>query len=122
MAADIILSVAYGIQIQPENDPYVDLAERVLKILERAATPGSYLVDTIPALKYVPEWFPGAGFQRQAKEWRKSVTAMPEVTFDFVKKAMARVLICYTNNNTYYNIYRLKGMLLRQLRHDICTK
>ncbi len=33
-----------------------------------AARPGQYLVDFIPILKYVPEWFPGAGFKRTARE------------------------------------------------------
>jgi len=27
---------------------------------------GAFLVDIIPILKYVPEWFPGAKFQKKA--------------------------------------------------------
>ncbi|CUA71441.1 O-methylsterigmatocystin oxidoreductase [Rhizoctonia solani] len=29
------------------------------------------MVNTIPALRYVPEWFPGAGWKRDALKWRK---------------------------------------------------
>ena len=37
----------------------------------QATAPGAFLVDMIPILKYVPEFVPGAGFQKQARIWRK---------------------------------------------------
>nr|BAL05181.1 cytochrome P450 [Phanerodontia chrysosporium] len=40
-----------------------------------------YLVDLIPILKYVPEWFPGAGFKRQARIWKKEVTNIADAPF-----------------------------------------
>ena len=36
----------------------------------RLGVPGAYLVETLPALRYLPSWFPGAGFQREAAEIR----------------------------------------------------
>lgn len=39
-------------------------------------------------VKHVPIWFPGAAFKRQAMEWRRSTTAMVEVPFKAVKKAI----------------------------------
>ncbi|THU97366.1 cytochrome P450, partial [Dendrothele bispora CBS 962.96] len=33
------------------------------------------LVNQIPALKYIPDWFPGARFKRQAKQWRECAEA-----------------------------------------------
>jgi hypothetical protein len=38
----------------------------------------------------VPEFFPGASFKKQAREWFKVVDAMPHVPYDFVKKARVR--------------------------------
>lgn len=35
------------------------------------AIPGKFLVDVLPWLKYVPEWVPGASFQRLAREWKE---------------------------------------------------
>ncbi|KAK1227701.1 hypothetical protein PQX77_009289 [Marasmius sp. AFHP31] len=64
-AAKIILSIAYGIEVLPENDPYVALAEEGVRILGTAQRPGAYLVESIPLLKYVPEWFPGAAWKRR---------------------------------------------------------
>ena len=48
MAGEIILSVAYGIDVLPEGDPYVEQAEKVLQALEIGSTQEAALFDTIP--------------------------------------------------------------------------
>ncbi|KAH8118942.1 cytochrome P450 [Phellopilus nigrolimitatus] len=60
--------LTYHFKARPENDPYITLAEQGMERMVEAATPGAFLVEIIPWLKYVPAWFPGAGFQRAAKE------------------------------------------------------
>ena len=65
------LSMTYGIPIQETNDPFVNLAETAIKSVSTAASTGLFLVDIIPILKYVPEFVPGAGFQKKARIWRK---------------------------------------------------
>ncbi|KAJ6475954.1 cytochrome P450 [Mycena vitilis] len=89
MAAMVILSTVYGIDILPEDDPYVDISERALTAMAAAGNSGSFLVDYFPFLKYVPEFFPGAGFKKQAREWAEAVDAMPVVPYEFVKKSRA---------------------------------
>ncbi|KAJ2922480.1 hypothetical protein H1R20_g14608, partial [Candolleomyces eurysporus] len=81
LTAETILSVAYGIQIQQENDPYIKISEDANQGAIIAAVPGRFLVDTIPILKYVPAWFPGASFQRKAREWYKMTRKMVEVPY-----------------------------------------
>jgi hypothetical protein len=39
-------------------------------------------------VKHVPEWFPGAGFKRKARIWRKSLTDMNVVPFEAAKLAL----------------------------------
>ncbi|KAF5345745.1 hypothetical protein D9758_011875 [Tetrapyrgos nigripes] len=90
MAGTTILSMAYSIDAQAENDPYVKIAEESLHAMACTANAGSYLVDQIPILKHVPNWFPGSGFKAQAKQWNKVVSAMPVITFDSVKQAMTK--------------------------------
>ena len=41
-------------------------------------------------MKYIPSWFPGALFKRQAKEWRKLSEAMLQKPFEMVKQKMVR--------------------------------
>lgn len=42
------MDIAYGIKILPQNDPYVDAAEKAMASANAAATPGKYLVDFVP--------------------------------------------------------------------------
>ncbi|KAJ7723509.1 cytochrome P450 [Mycena maculata] len=87
-AGEIIMSIAYGIDVLPANDPYVALANEAVHTLSNAGVPGKYLVDSLPILKYVPAWFPGAGFKRDAIAWRKLARAMRDVPFAETKRQM----------------------------------
>jgi hypothetical protein len=92
MSGQTILSAAYGANVQAEDDPLVQLAERTLDAISLAGRVGYYAVDSIPLLKYVPKWFPGARFQRDAEVFRKDILAMREVPFDMVKKSLVRYI------------------------------
>lgn len=70
MVGGITLSLAYGITIQPKNDPFIELAEHAITGLAESATPGLFMVDALSPLKYIPESVPGAGFQTKARKWR----------------------------------------------------
>ncbi|KAJ7101265.1 cytochrome P450 [Mycena belliarum] len=85
-AAEVIMSVAYGIEVKPKDDPYVLLAHKALRTFSAAGVPGKYLVDSLPWLKHLPAWLPGAGFKRQAREWRKLSQAMRDVPFAETKR------------------------------------
>lgn len=100
-----IVAIGYGIEVQDENDPWIATAEHAAAAVIATLNPGSYLVDLLPfcalhpdcekfvlihlyIVKYVPEWFPGADFQRQARIWRKSVMAARNEPYDVVKGQM----------------------------------
>ncbi|KXN84170.1 O-methylsterigmatocystin oxidoreductase [Leucoagaricus sp. SymC.cos] len=65
------ISVTYGLPAQRQRDPQIIAAEESLAAGGASSAPGRYLVNIIPQLKYVPEWFPGAQFKREAKKYRK---------------------------------------------------
>ncbi|KAJ6527992.1 cytochrome P450 [Mycena vulgaris] len=89
MAAALILDVTYGIHVLSSNDPYIDIAEKAMHGFGVASIPGRFLVNTIPVLKYVPTWFPGADFKRKAKEWRKATRDLWDLPFAETKRDMA---------------------------------
>ncbi|XP_006463801.1 hypothetical protein AGABI2DRAFT_208721 [Agaricus bisporus var. bisporus H97] len=66
----LLIQLAYGMDTMPANDPWIQLAEQAMLASASAAVPGKWLVDIFPSLKHVPEWFPGAGFKTQAREWK----------------------------------------------------
>ncbi|KAJ6576166.1 cytochrome P450, partial [Mycena vulgaris] len=87
-ASDIVMSVAYRIDVLPVGDPYTALAYAAGPTLAKAGVPGKYLVNSLPILKYVPSWLPGAGFKRKAKEWRKLTRAMADVPLAETRRQM----------------------------------
>jgi hypothetical protein len=54
MAGQIILSVAYGIDVRPEGDPYVAGGENVLRALQIGSTHDAAIFDTIPWCNTLP--------------------------------------------------------------------
>ena len=80
--------MTYGINVQPHNDPYIKIAEEAVKALSELLNAGVFLVDIVPILKYVPEWFPGAKFQRKAAIMRKHAANIRNITFAATEKLM----------------------------------
>ncbi|KAJ7204583.1 cytochrome P450 [Mycena rebaudengoi] len=86
MNGALIMSIAYGIDTLPSNDPYMETAEVAIDAITQAGIPGRYLVDMIPILKYVPAWFIGAGFKRHARESKKLTVKMVQLPFQAAKR------------------------------------
>ena len=63
------LSIAYGLPIKEKNDPHIEIAKKALSTFNEAAVPNNFLVNVIPVLRFVPDYFPGAGFKAKAKYW-----------------------------------------------------
>ncbi|KAG1869504.1 cytochrome P450 [Suillus subluteus] len=98
-AGAIILRISHGYEVKENNDPFIDLAERAVDQFSQCTAPGAFMVDIMPfcndykilnfALANVPEWFPGAGFKRLAREWSKTREDMVVTPYKFVKDQMA---------------------------------
>ena len=64
------------------------MAEEAIRAIAELLIPGAFLVDIIPVLKYVPEWFPGAKFQSKAAVMRKHAAIMRNTTFAATEELM----------------------------------
>jgi len=90
-AGSVILRIAYGYNAEThKNDPLIDLAGEAMDQFGQAAVPGAWLVDVMPFLRYLPDWFPGTGFKRTAKEWGRIVFEVKERPYALVKQQMAQ--------------------------------
>ncbi|KAL4266704.1 cytochrome P450 family protein [Pleurotus pulmonarius] len=85
-SAAIIMEICYGHHVAENGDEYVALADEALAAVNQSSIFGSYMVDYLPWLKYVPSWMPGAGFKKQAKEWRGLAEKMLNSPFDMVNR------------------------------------
>ncbi|KAJ6570089.1 cytochrome P450 [Mycena vulgaris] len=83
-----IMSIAFGLDVKPSDDPYLEAAQVAVRAMSMAGVPGRFWVDIIPALKYIPSWFPGAAFKRKAEEWNKLVKRMVDRPFADAKRAV----------------------------------
>ncbi|KAJ7485440.1 cytochrome P450 [Mycena latifolia] len=91
MASGIVLETTFGLQVQPSGqpDPFIAAAKQAVYAMTETGLFGTYLVDFLPVLKYIPAWFPFATFQRKANEWRKSSDIAAHVPFGILKNKMA---------------------------------
>jgi hypothetical protein len=80
--------MTYSINVRPYNDPYIKIAEEAVGAIAELMIPGAFLVDIIPILKYVPEWFPGAKFQSKAAILRKHAASIRNITFAATQELM----------------------------------
>ncbi|ETW79565.1 cytochrome P450 monooxygenase 37 [Heterobasidion irregulare TC 32-1] len=84
--ARIIMQRVYGYTFEDAmKDPFVLVNKAASETTSTATVPGTFLVDTFPILKYVPEWMPGAGFKKIAREWRILQEAVVNRPFDMVR-------------------------------------
>lgn len=90
LAGATTLAIAYGIEIQDVEDPYLAVAEEALTGLAASASPGMFLVDSFPILKYVPSWMPGAEFRKNANGWKARAKEMFELPFVATQQEIVR--------------------------------
>ncbi|KAJ7636944.1 cytochrome P450 [Roridomyces roridus] len=85
--SSLILALTYG---YPSNtgDPLglIKITEDAMHGFAVASEPGKWWVDSVPALKYIPSWFPGGSFQRAAQAMRADLNKLFEIPYQFVKK------------------------------------
>lgn len=108
------MDVTYGVEVSPSNDRYIQVAEEAMGLLSQAEMPGAFLVDVIHpckcriwfdlqhlphnvVVKYVPGWFPGAGFKKMAALSRQLTQELLDRPFGAVKKAMVKQSQSFSN-------------------------
>ncbi|KAF9223381.1 CyP450 monooxygenase [Gyrodon lividus] len=87
--ASTIMTVVYGYEIAARNDLFASIADRASEMLTNSFFPGAALVNTCPVLQHLPEWFPGAGFKKFARECKKLTRELRDKPYNFVQKQMA---------------------------------
>ncbi|KAJ8506903.1 hypothetical protein ONZ45_g10644 [Pleurotus djamor] len=88
--ACIIVEVAYGINVAPNDDPLLAQLDHTLHHMGLAGIYGTFLVDYLPLLKRVPKWFPGAQFQIQAEHSRNDIREMRDMPYKRTLDAISK--------------------------------
>ncbi|KAG8719499.1 hypothetical protein FRC08_002681 [Ceratobasidium sp. 394] len=89
LTAANVLATAYGYEPAYPFDGLVKIVETALSRLCEAGVAGNFYVNTIPWLKFVPSWFPGAGWKRKANAWRAERDRMIHEPYEWTRSQMA---------------------------------
>ena len=98
-----VMDVVYGIEIEDESNKYVSIVQNGARIFSEVVAPGRFLVELFPALAYVPTWFPGAKFKRDAAQWREDIMALREVPY----AASLEAIVCFPSRRRWEKSSRL---------------
>ena len=78
-------------KIAEQDDPYITLGTKTMDGFVECSVPGTFLVDMLPALKYVPDWFPGTGWKKVAEYYRQMSVDAKKAPWDNVLEKMVRL-------------------------------
>ncbi|RDB26980.1 O-methylsterigmatocystin oxidoreductase [Hypsizygus marmoreus] len=76
-----LLQFTYGHKVESDDDELVPLSEEVMNITGKLVSPNRYVVDVFPILNSLPEWFPGTGFKRVAREYKDTIDRLMGTPF-----------------------------------------
>ncbi|KIO29656.1 hypothetical protein M407DRAFT_70208 [Tulasnella calospora MUT 4182] len=103
LIGETISELTYG-SLEDENGvDYVTKHDEFAEYAKLAAA--GYVVDLFPArasvvLPFIPSWFPGAKFKRDAKEWREHLTSLRNMMHNGIQSRMStgQGSRCYITN------------------------
>ena len=85
------MRVTYGIEIDDELETdYLAMAEEAMSSFSSVFAPGKYLVETFPALRFLPAWMPGGGFKNDCAEFKQLADRLLNAPWDATMEAMVR--------------------------------
>ncbi|TFL05254.1 cytochrome P450 [Pterulicium gracile] len=82
----IILRLVYGSESEADNNEYIHTVDENFRLLNEDYKWGNvWLVDVLPALKYLPSWLPGLSFHNTGKRFRSVIDDMVNKPFNRLK-------------------------------------
>ncbi|EKM54589.1 uncharacterized protein PHACADRAFT_146690 [Phanerochaete carnosa HHB-10118-sp] len=87
-SAAVIMEITYGHKVTSDDDPYINIAEGMARILTEAGHTLS-IIDFFPWLRYLPSWFPGNWFGPLAENAAPFIKHMRNMPFEQVRQQMA---------------------------------
>ncbi|KAI0731821.1 cytochrome P450 [Fomitopsis betulina] len=100
LAAGVTMLHTYGHEVVSVEDPWVRVAEKGVLTIEAAGAVGAHIVDFIPWLRHIPDWFPAARIKALPPGTRENLQNFVNKPFEHVKKEMAAgtAIKCYVTD------------------------
>ncbi|EUC65968.1 cytochrome P450 family protein, partial [Rhizoctonia solani AG-3 Rhs1AP] len=81
-----LLYSTYGYLPTSPDDDWIARASAATDHIAQAAQPTKFIVNFIPALKYLPGWFPGMGWKQTLKNWREHKEYTTAAPYNWTKE------------------------------------
>ncbi|KAF6748927.1 cytochrome P450 [Ephemerocybe angulata] len=88
-ACAIILKVAYGYPMGGYEDEFVRIIDAGFAATVELQAPGRFYVEFLPWLRFIPSWFPGAGFKRYGLQMRDELRLVDQKPFTWAQEQIA---------------------------------
>ncbi|KAG1813916.1 cytochrome P450 [Suillus subaureus] len=85
-SAAVVLYLAYGWKVTQNDDYFIGILKEGSEISAMLSQPGRWLVEAIPSLRFLPSWFPGAGFKRVAFDLGQKLRRVDTIPFKWSKQ------------------------------------
>ncbi|KAF8992778.1 cytochrome P450 [Cyathus striatus] len=87
-SASTALLFSYGYKVEREDDELLALVQTAMDEFSELTMSGAYLVDIIPIFRYIPTWFPGAGWKRKVPIYKEDLNKMLDIPFEWSKQQL----------------------------------
>ncbi|CUA71919.1 O-methylsterigmatocystin oxidoreductase [Rhizoctonia solani] len=81
-----LLYSTYGYLPTSPDDDWIIGASAATDHIAQAAQPTKFIVNFIPVLKYLPNWFPGTGWKRTLSNWRQHKEHTTAAPYNWTKE------------------------------------
>ncbi|CAE6541012.1 unnamed protein product [Rhizoctonia solani] len=82
----LFLQSVYGYELKSSDDPFFTDIITLNAILSHASLPTAFMVNSLPWLESVPDWMPGAGWKKTAREWREKKDRAMSNVYNWAKQ------------------------------------
>ena len=79
----------YGYPVKEGDDDFVNIVDKAIANFTLATSPGTFMMDILPVLAYLPRWFPGLRrYWRTMATWKVETFRMVDEPYEYVKHQM----------------------------------
>lgn len=86
----IVMRVGFGVEIQDDNDPYIQMAIDAEEATATGGTPAGSAIDFFPLLRFLPDWFINYAPLRHARTSGYAIQRLRKLTQDIHSLSYSR--------------------------------
>jgi cytochrome P450 len=83
-----VMRIGFGVEIQDENDPYIQMAIDAEEATGNGGTPASSAVDFFPLIRFLPNWLANSGALRHARNSKFAIQRLHDTPWTVMEPSI----------------------------------